>query len=89
MANRRNFSRHGGFEDNLHGSPIEPEAEDISTLDELAARCAAQENLATASRSEKIARARALIADPDYPPKSVLNSVANLLAEHLDPNGPS
>jgi hypothetical protein len=39
-------------------------------------------------RAAKVARAKALIADPDYPPKTVLDSVAGLLAGHLHPQEP-
>ena len=36
-------------------------------------------------RPVKVARARKLVANPDYPSKAVLESVANLLADKLDP----
>lgn len=36
-----------------------------------------------AVRPEKIARARALVADVKYPPDEVLNRIANLLAIHV------
>jgi hypothetical protein len=35
------------------------------------------------TRPRKIAKARRLVADPQYPSKRVLNSVAGLLAQHL------
>ena len=35
------------------------------------------------TRPRKIAKARRLVADPKYPSKRVLNSVAGLLARHL------
>jgi len=35
------------------------------------------------SRPAKVARARRLIADPDYPSPRVLRAVARLLAKHL------
>ena len=35
------------------------------------------------SRPEKVARARKLLKDPNYPSPKVLNSVARLLAKHL------
>ena len=34
-------------------------------------------------RAAKVARARKLVADPDYPPKQVLAAVADLLARKL------
>ena len=34
-------------------------------------------------RAAKVARARKLVADPDYPPKQVLVAVADLLARKL------
>ena len=89
MANRRNHSRHRGIADNFHGSSGEPAEESASSLEDLAALAAAEEDPAQASSSEKVARAKKLIADPGYPPKEVLNSIAGLLADHLDPNGPS
>ena len=88
MANRRNHSRHRGIADNFHGSSGEPAEESASSLEDLAALAAAEDS-AQASSSEKVARAKKLIADPGYPPKEVLNSIAGLLADHLDPNGPS
>ena len=89
MANRRNHSRHRGMADNFHGSSGEPAEANTSSLEYLAAMAIAGEDPAQASSSEKVARAKKLIADPGYPPKEVLNSIAGLLAEHLDPNGPS
>ena len=89
MANRRNHSRHRGMADNFHGSSGEPAEANTSSLEYLAAMAIAGEDPAQASSSEKVARAKKLIADPGYPPKEVLNSIASLLAEHLDPNGPS
>ena len=86
MANRRNHSRHRGMADNFHGSSGEPAEANASSLEYLAAT---GEDPAQASSSEKVARAKKLISDPGYPPKEVLNSIAGLLAEHLDPNGPS
>jgi len=37
-------------------------------------------------RKAKVKRARKLAADPNYPPKKVMDSVADLLARHLDPS---
>ena len=36
-----------------------------------------------AVRKDKVARARKLLDNPDYPPPKVLDSVARLLAKHL------
>jgi hypothetical protein len=36
-------------------------------------------------RLDKLARAQQLVADGNYPPKEVLESVATLLARHLQP----
>lgn len=58
-------------------------------MEDLAALAGTEADSAQASNSEKVARAKKLIADPGYPPKEVLNSIAGLLANHLDPNGPS
>ena len=38
-------------------------------------------------RLEKLARAQQLVADANYPPTEVLESVAELLAKHLRPGG--
>ncbi|HEU0009880.1 MAG TPA: hypothetical protein VFT34_08700 [Verrucomicrobiae bacterium] len=38
-----------------------------------------------AVRKAKVARARRLLADPNYPSPKVLDSVARLLAKHLRP----
>ena len=89
MANRRNHSRHRGMADNFHSSSGEPAEANTSSLEYLAAMAIAGEDPASASDSEKVARAKKLIADPGYPPKEILNSIAGLLADHLDPNGPS
>lgn len=35
-------------------------------------------------RAEKVARAKKLLQDPAYPSGQVLNSIARLLARHLD-----
>ena len=86
MAHRRNNRRHRGLDDTtLHGS-----AEDVA---EVAASAVFDAVLAEGTavpeapsvREAKVARARALIADPGYPPKGVMDSVANLLARHLHP----
>jgi hypothetical protein len=75
--------------DNFHGSSGEPAASSASSMENLTAMAIAGEDAASASSSETVARAKKLIADPGYPPKEVLNSIAGLLADHLDPNGPS
>jgi len=75
--------------DNFHGSSGDPAEGNASSLEDLAALAAAGEDSEQASSSEKVARAKKLIADPSYPSKEVLNSVAGLLANHLDPNGPA
>lgn len=36
-------------------------------------------------RADEVARARALIVAPDYPPEKTMRSIANLLAIHLEP----
>lgn len=68
----------------LHGSPAEVEPENLP--DFVVADDASGD--ADGVRAAKIARAKALIADPDYPPKTVLDSVAGLLAGHLRPQEP-
>ena len=88
MSNRRNHSRHRGITDNFRSSSEEPASADVSSVEELAARVA-ENSYAPASRSEKVARAKRLIADPEYPSKEVLDSIAGLLAMHLEPNKPS
>ena len=35
-------------------------------------------------RPEAVARARALIADPQYPPPSTINAISNLVAANLN-----
>lgn len=89
MANRRNHSRHRGIADNFHGSSGESVEANASSLKDPAPLAGPEGDAALASSSKKIARARKLIADPGYPPKEVLNSIARLLADHLDTNGPS
>jgi hypothetical protein len=80
MANRRNFRRHRGLSGELHGSPAEVESGNLPEF------VLAED--AEGVRAAKVARAKALIADPDYPPKTVLDSVAGLLAGHLQPQEP-
>jgi hypothetical protein len=91
MANRRNFRRHRGLSENMGGSPIDPEtpsADAAETLEEIAAAALEREDIAPTVRAEKVARAKALISNPDYPPKEVLQSVAGLLANHLSETEP-
>ncbi len=91
MANRRNFRRHRGLSDNIVGSSIDPEtptSDATETLEEIAAAALQRDDVAPAVRAEKVARARALIDNPDYPPKEVLQSVAGLLADHLTQSEP-
>ena len=38
-------------------------------------------------RIEKLAHAQHLVSDPDYPPKEVMDAVADLLSKHLRPGG--
>ena len=86
MANRRNFRRHRGLSDLAETSAIEPgsiEMGGAGTLEEVAAAALEREDIAPALRTDKVTRARKLIASPGYPPKEVLQSVAGLLAEHL------
>lgn len=75
--------------DNFHGSSGEPAEANASSLGDLAPLADSEGGAALPSSSEKIARAKKLIADPSYPPKEVLNSIARLLADHLDSNSPS
>lgn len=91
MANRRNFKRHRGISDHIDGSAIDPEttaSDAAETLEEIAASALQREDIAPAVRPEKVARAKALIDNSDYPPKEVLQSVAGLLADHLSQPGP-
>jgi len=39
------------------------------------------------SRPDAVARARELIADPNYPPADTLRQISSLLAEHLTSDG--
>lgn len=94
MAHRRHYRRHRNVDnENENNLP--------STTEELQSERAAEEAAAAAFQSipalsaeeadpsgvreAKLARARALIADPGYPPKGVMDSVATLLANHLQP----
>ena len=91
MANRRNFRRHRGLSENMGDSPIiseTPAADAAETLEEIAAAAFEREDIAPTVRAEKVARAKALINNPGYPPKEVLQSVADLLADHLSEPGP-
>lgn len=75
----------------MGGSSINPEtpaADAAETLEDIAAAALGREDIAPAVRAEKVARAKALIDNPDYPPKEVLQSVAGLLADHLSQPGP-
>lgn len=86
MAHRRNQRRHRGLDDTtLHG--VSEEAAEVAASAPFEVALPAGELVADAAavREAKVARARALIADPGYPPKGVLDSVANLLAGHLRP----
>lgn len=95
MAHRRNYRRHRnvGNDDVLHDSPAAPGDLQAEAAAEQAAAAAFQsipdidpsETDPTGVREAKLARARALISDPGYPPKGVLDSVANLLAKHIEP----
>lgn len=86
MANRRNFRRHRGLSEQVDSSAIESdsiEMNDAGSLEDVAAAALQREDIAPSVRSDKVARARELIASADYPPKEVLQSVASLLATHL------
>lgn len=70
----------------MGGASVEPEKTEpdaASTLEEVAAAALEREDLAPAVRAEKVARARDLVADPNYPSKEILQSVAGLLADRL------
>ncbi len=89
MAHRRNYRRNRGLDDStLHGTP--QDAAEVAASAPFEAALPAESSIPDASsvREAKVARARALIADPGYPPKGVLDSVANLLAGHLHPEPP-
>ena len=88
MANRRNYRRHRGIADSVQESPVELETSKPLSLEELAAMADAAADPTPGSRSEKVERAKRLIADPEYPNTKVLNSIAELLADHLSPPAP-
>jgi hypothetical protein len=48
---------------------------------------ARDDKLSASVRPEKIARAKRLVEDPSYPSPEVIDSVAGLLAKHLEPGG--
>ena len=82
MANRRSFrKRQSVGEDSLNTAlefqgRLSPPAPSEETRD----------GKASASiRPEKVARARELVRDENYPSPEVIDSVANLLAKHLQP----
>ena len=92
MAHRRNYRRHRntGTENDL------PSAADGSQAEQAAEQAAAAafqsippldpaEADPSGVREARLARAKALIADPGYPPKGVMDSVASLLANHIQP----
>lgn len=86
MANRRNLRRYRGLAEPIHGSTMDSSAarpDDELTLEEVAAAALHDESCSSVARPEKVARAKMLLADPDYPPKEVIQSVAGLLAEHF------
>ena len=92
MAHRRHYRRHRntGNEADLPSASDELQAEQAA---EQAAAAAfqsippldASETDPSGMREARLARARALIADPGYPPKDVMDSVATLLANHIQP----
>ncbi len=92
MAHRRHYRRHRNVE---NGNDLPSTAEELQAEQaaEQAAAAAfqsipalpADEQDPSGLREAKLARARALIADPGYPPKGVMDSVATLLANHLQP----
>ncbi len=88
MANRRNFRRHRGLSEQAETSTAEPDSIESggAELFEDAAAALKRDDVAPAARADKVARARELIASPDYPPQEVLQSVAGLLARHLGPD---
>lgn len=92
MAHRRNYRRHRNLGDGTD-HPADPAGSQAEDAAEQAAAAAFRsiplpdpaEADPSGVREAKMARARALIADPGYPPKQVLDSLASLLAKHLEP----
>ena len=82
MANRRSFRRRqnvgGDSLNTLASFPSRPPSPDPSeeTRDG---------KPSVSVRPEKIACAKRLVQDENYPPQEVINSVADLLAKHLQP----
>ena len=85
MANRRKVRRGRSFgEHSLNaGKGFEAEVRSLpaSFPAELHGEAVGQE-----VRPEKVARARRLVQDENYPQREVIESVAELLARHLQPD---
>ena len=86
MANTRNFRRRRGLGVGLPDVVAAIESkEDSSRIPIPQTSEVESDETWHSTRPAKVARARKLAADPDYPSKEVLDSVAELLADKLDP----
>lgn len=88
MANQQEFRRREHVEEESPGAGREIALE--TDVPENGSRRGLEEILANTDSDgvclEKLARAQQLVADPNYPPPEVIQSVAELLAKHLRPN---
>jgi hypothetical protein len=86
MANRRNFRRHRGVGNSF--PDVVPESSEGDSTEPVSLPTASSEleegQAWDSVRPGKIARARRLVEDPNYPSKQVIESVAVLLAGRLD-----
>ena len=84
MGNRRNFRRRQSVRENSPNSAVEFELQDhphrAEPLEETR-----DGRLSASVRPEKVARARRLAQDENYPSKEIIDPVAGLLAKHLQP----
>jgi len=83
MGNRRNIRGRRIQEEHPSGEADRFEVESRLPAEKSPATSSC-EHLDPEVRPEKVARGRRLVRDEKYPPKEVIDSVAELLARHLD-----
>ena len=84
MGNHRNFRRRQSVRENPPNSTADFELQDIPP-GAAPPEEARGDKLSASVRPEKVARARRLAQDENYPSTEIIDSVADLLAKHLQP----